>query len=188
MQRNDLVQGMVETSSGAMLLAVSPSGIFSLTLRDENTAAGKKAPLPVSAAARKNSSLFREAEALLKAYFTGKPVDFRGLPLDLEDYSPFERKILTTLASSGRGELLSYRELGLRAGYPGSARAAGQVMNKNRIPVIIPCHRVIRSDGGLGGFACGLAWKRRLLALEGIFFPPAKAAGSKEELRPLLNV
>ncbi|HHX40651.1 MAG TPA: methylated-DNA--[protein]-cysteine S-methyltransferase, partial [Armatimonadetes bacterium] len=55
-----------------------------------------------------------------------------------------------------------------QAGYPGAARAAGSALARNPVPLLIPCHRVVRADGGLGGYLAGLSWKRRLLALEGV--------------------
>jgi len=70
------------------------------------------------------------------------------------------------------GETLSYREVALRAGFPRAFRAAGGALGRNPLPIIVPCHRVIRSDGGLGGFGGGIEIKKFLLELEGAL-PPA---------------
>ena len=64
------------------------------------------------------------------------------------------------------GQTMSYGEIARKAGKPGAARAAGQACGANPIPLIIPCHRIVTSDGRLGGFSCGLAWKEKLLDAE----------------------
>jgi len=86
-------------------------------------------------------------------------VDVRGLP-------GFTRRILKVCAGIRPGETLSYGELARRAGRPGAARAAGQVMARNRFPLLIPCHRVVGVGGRLTGFGGGLRMKRELLARE----------------------
>jgi len=101
-------------------------------------------------------------------YFAGKPerFDFR---LDLSGLTEFERKALRAARGIGYGEVRSYGWVAERAGRPRAARAVGNAMAKNPLPIIIPCHRVIRSDGNPGGFSTrgGVETKRRLLALEG---------------------
>lgn len=64
------------------------------------------------------------------------------------------------------GKLATYQQLAKKSGFPRGARFVGNVMRKNRLPLFYPCHRVVRTDGGLGGYGPGLAWKKRLLALE----------------------
>lgn len=94
---------------------------------------------------------------------------FRG-PVDLSLVGPFERRVLEQLRRIPRGEVRTYREIAREIGYPGAARAVGNACAKNPIPLIIPCHRVVRSDGGLGGYSLrgGSAVKRRLLEQEGV--------------------
>jgi methylated-DNA-[protein]-cysteine S-methyltransferase len=79
---------------------------------------------------------------------------------------PFEKKVLRKLLKTEYGTRFSYGELARQVKKPKAARAVGSVLRKNRLPVIIPCHRVLASGGGLGGFSAGLVWKQRLLALE----------------------
>lgn len=100
----------------------------------------------------------------LRRYFSGKPVEF-DCTINLSELSTFARNILIACHSIRYGETISYSELANRAGYPGAGRAVGNVMAKNPIPIIIPCHRVIRSDGGLGGYSGfgGIRLKKRLL-------------------------
>ena len=93
---------------------------------------------------------------------------FSSLSIDWGGYTPFERKILRTLLNCKTGRLLSYRELAAKAGAPKAARAVGRVMGKNRTPILIPCHYVIRADRGLGGFSSGILRKMKLLKAENL--------------------
>ena len=101
----------------------------------------------------------------LAAYFLGECGQF-SCPLDDADYPPFYQEVLRQTAKIPYGELRSYRWLAAEAKSPFAVRAAGQAMAHNRMPVVVPCHRVLRSDGTLGGFAYGLPWKEKLLTLE----------------------
>ena len=103
---------------------------------------------------------------MLRKYLRGERVSFDRVPIDLSGYTPFEGKVLRILARVRPGDRISYQELARKAGRPRASRAVGSVMRKNRLPIILPCHRVVRSDGALGGYSGGLAWKRRLLAIE----------------------
>jgi O-6-methylguanine DNA methyltransferase len=108
--------------------------------------------------------------ALLTRYFSGERVEF---PLDVEAYveqfgcTAFEADVLRALARVPYGRMVSYRDLARDAGYPNAYRATGSVMARNELPVILPCHRVTRSDGQLGNYGDDPSWKRRLLELEG---------------------
>jgi methylated-DNA-[protein]-cysteine S-methyltransferase len=82
--------------------------------------------------------------------------------------TPFQRSVWQAILSIPRGATISYAELARRAGRPGAARAVGQAVGSNPIPLLIPCHRVVASDGGLGGFGGGLPMKRKLLRQEGV--------------------
>jgi methylated-DNA-[protein]-cysteine S-methyltransferase len=104
----------------------------------------------------------------LVAFFRGEDVSFDDVTLDFEDEAPFHRELAATLRKVPRGEVVTYGELAALAGRPGAGRAAGTFCAQNRLPVFIPCHRVVAA-GGLGGYgSLGLAYKRRLLALEGL--------------------
>jgi methylated-DNA-[protein]-cysteine S-methyltransferase len=95
-------------------------------------------------------------------------VDFGRYEVDLTVQPSFLRRALTAARGIPRGQVRSYAWLAAAAGNPRAARAAGQAMARNPVPIIIPCHRVVASDGSLGGFGGGLGMKRRLLALEGV--------------------
>ena len=103
----------------------------------------------------------------LRAYFAGEPVCFDDVDLDLEGLSPFGRDVATALRRVPRGETVTYGELAALAGRPGAARAAGTFCANNHLPVFVPCHRVVAA-GGIGSYGeLGVAYKQRLLALEG---------------------
>jgi methylated-DNA-[protein]-cysteine S-methyltransferase len=104
---------------------------------------------------------------LLRAYFAGEDVPLTDVPVDLEYDSPFFTRCAEALRAVPRGEVVTYGELAALAGAPGAARAAGTFCARNRLGLFIPCHRVVAA-GGLGSYgALGLAYKRRLLELEG---------------------
>lgn len=90
------------------------------------------------------------------------------LACDLEQVSPFTRRVLTATAGIARGQTRSYQWLARQIGMPRAARAVGNALAANPVPIVIPCHRVLRGDGSLGGYAFGQQMKRRLLAAEGV--------------------
>jgi len=100
------------------------------------------------------------------AYFEGEPVDFRTAgPVSLDRTSPFTRQVLSACHQIPFGQTMTYAGLAKQMGRPGAARAVGSALAANPIPLIIPCHRVLRTDGGLGGFSApgGTATKQKLL-------------------------
>lgn len=101
----------------------------------------------------------------LQAYASGKPVRFTA-PLDLSAGTPFQRKVWQLLRTIPRGQTRSYAWVAQKIGKPRAARAVGAACGANLIPILIPCHRVIASDGSLGGYSSGLHRKKRLLKLE----------------------
>ena len=107
----------------------------------------------------------------LERYFGGERV---GFDLDVDAYAAvhgftdFERDVYRALARVPYGEVVSYRDLATQAGRPNAYRAVGSAMARNALPVILPCHRVIKNDGRLGFYGDDPAWKERLLALEGV--------------------
>jgi len=103
----------------------------------------------------------------MAAYFRGARDDFADVPLDLEWCTPFQRAVAEALRRIPYGETVTYGELAALAGYPNAQRAAGSFCARNRTPLVVPCHRVVAA-GGLGSYgSLGLAYKRRLLELEG---------------------
>lgn len=103
------------------------------------------------------------------AYFKGEPADFRtDPPLALDRLTPFGRQVLNACRNIPPGRTRTYSDLASETGRPSAARAVGGVMAANPVPLIVPCHRVLRTDGALGGFSApgGTATKQRLLRHE----------------------
>lgn len=106
-------------------------------------------------------------------YFAGKRLDF-DLRVDLSDVSGFSRKVLRETARIPVGKVLTYTEVAARAGNPRASRAAGNALHHNPVAIVVPCHRVLRSDGSLGGYGGGLPVKEWLLEHEGAWSGDAR--------------
>lgn len=104
-------------------------------------------------------------EDLEQALLTG---DADNVECDLDGVSNFTRRVLTAAREIPRGETRSYQWLALQVGMPRAARAVGNALGANPVPILIPCHRIVRGDGSLGGYGYGAAMKRSLLAAEGV--------------------
>jgi methylated-DNA-[protein]-cysteine S-methyltransferase len=107
-----------------------------------------------------------EVVAQLSAYFAGQRKDF-DLPVDLSSRSPFDEAVLRTTATVAAGAVATYAGVAALIGRPRASRAVGNALRRNPVPIVIPCHRVIGTDGALHGYAGGLETKRALLAMEG---------------------
>jgi len=107
------------------------------------------------------------AVALLTDYFAGRPADFSSLPLDPAG-TPFQQRVWQELRRLPPGQTVSYGELASRVGKPKGARAVGQALKRNPLPILIPCHRVLAARGQLGGYSSGLERKLWLLRHEGV--------------------
>lgn len=106
-------------------------------------------------------------------YFAGKRLDF-DVRVDLSDVSGFSRKVLRETARIPVGKVLTYTEVAARAGNPRASRAAGNALHHNPVAIVVPCHRVLRSDGSLGGYGGGLHVKEWLLEHEGAWSGDAR--------------
>jgi methylated-DNA-[protein]-cysteine S-methyltransferase len=103
-----------------------------------------------------------------RAYFTGEPIAFDDVEFDLDDETDFGQALAAALRRIPWGELVTYGELAALAGRPGAARAAGSFCARSRLPLLVPCHRVV-SAGGLGPYgSLGPEYKRQLLRLENV--------------------
>lgn len=109
----------------------------------------------------------------ITAYLNGEKTRFTEQDLDWRAFSPFRLAVSRAAMKIPYGRTWSYGRLAQEAGSPRAARAVGGVMAANPFPIVVPCHRVIRSDGGLGGFTGGLELKKRLLKMEGADFQAA---------------
>ena len=178
-----------KTPWGRVAVAARPEGIVRLVLpgprRRPSPSTVKKTPgvfftqtpavlgsrTPFSSKKRHLVSFFVarrlaiRAEREVRQYLAGRRRRFT-VPVDLSGLPAFQRRVLETLRRVPYGRTITYGRLASEAGRPRAARAVGQAMAHNPVPLIVPCHRVVASSGGLGGFGGGLALKRRLLALE----------------------
>jgi methylated-DNA-[protein]-cysteine S-methyltransferase len=102
----------------------------------------------------------------MKAYFEGVPLKTPWRFLDLGRLTPLQRSVLETVASVPHGQVRSYGEIAAQVGHPQACRFVGTTLARNPFPIFIPCHRVVRADGSLGGFGGGTDLKRRMLLLE----------------------
>lgn len=106
----------------------------------------------------------------IKAFLTGEDIQFSFDILRMDRCTPFQGKVLRAEFAIPRGRVSSYGLIAKHLNKPGAARAVGTALATNLFPIIIPCHRALRSDGHLGGYQGGLAMKRKLLQMEGIVF------------------
>ena len=106
--------------------------------------------------------------AMLRLYCEGRVVHFRGVPIDWSGFQPFLRLVLKACRSVPFGKTVSYQELAQKIGRPRAVRAVARALATNPLPIVIPCHRVVRKNGNLGGYSApgGIALKRRLLQME----------------------
>ncbi|MBI3600151.1 MAG: methylated-DNA--[protein]-cysteine S-methyltransferase, partial [Nitrospinae bacterium] len=115
---------------------------------------------------------FREIEKSVRRYFTGERGDFI-FPIDLSHCTDFQRKVYKVTRNIHYGEVKTYKWIAERLKMPDAARAVGNALSRNPIPLIIPCHRVIRGDGRMGGFTApgGIDLKMRMLKMEKGIYP-----------------
>lgn len=150
----------IETGHGVFRARWTGCGLYSLELPTRDL----PPDFPVSP---RRDPRHAELARLLADYLHGRLVDFSGVPVDWSGYTPFQKAVLELVATIAPGETLTYRQVAGLTGRPRAARAVGNALGINRTPVVIPCHRVVRSDGRIGGFSGGAGWKERLLAIEG---------------------
>jgi methylated-DNA-[protein]-cysteine S-methyltransferase len=164
---NTVILGTIETSFGVFGAALSPLGLGRLTFPTEPFAlceAWAKRWIP-EARLSYEKELLGEVAAQLNAYFEGSLHEFT-LPVDLRG-TAFQKEVWQALQGIGYGEIKSYAQLATIVGKPQAVRAVGTANGANPVPIIVPCHRVIGSNGALTGYAGGLPLKQQLLQLEG---------------------
>lgn len=164
----DIVYAPVDSPFGSLLAAVTRRGLVRLAFPEEHAdsvldkLAARLSPRIVEAPARLES-VRRE----LDEYFERRRTAF-DLDLDWSLIGPFGRRVLSATAEIPFGSFLTYSQIALEAGSPRGFRAAGNALGSNPIPIVIPCHRVLRRGGDLGGYGGGLERKRWLLRHEGV--------------------
>ncbi len=152
-------QTTINTPLGKLLLARTAKGLAGVWFEGQ-----KHHPEPLAIARRPDDALLRRAADLLHDYFAGKDVAF-DIPLDLQG-TPFQRSVWKALLAIPEGQTRTYGEIAKTLGAASAVRAVGGAVGRNPVSVIVPCHRVIGSDGSLTGYAGGVERKRALLELE----------------------
>ena len=149
-----------ESPHGQMLLVAAGEGLSGVYF------AGQKYHPQIESGWRQDArhALLRQAKRELAEYFGGERERFETALAP--EGTPFQRSVWNAISTVGFGKTITYDELARRAGCPGSARAAGAATGRNPISIIVPCHRIVGSNGSLTGYAGGLDRKRALLALE----------------------
>jgi methylated-DNA-[protein]-cysteine S-methyltransferase len=160
----DVAYDLVDSPIGPLLVAQSERGVCRISFDPEPEAEAER--LARSFGVRVLRAPLDEPRRELDEYFEGRRRVF-DLPLDLHAVPDFHRTILVELSQVPFGELTTYGTLAARAGRPRAARAVGTVMNRNPVPIVLPCHRVVGSTGKLVGYGGGLERKEFLLRLEG---------------------
>jgi methylated-DNA-[protein]-cysteine S-methyltransferase len=163
----DVAYAVADSPFGPIKLATTRRGLVSLGLpnQDEESFLTRLAT-QISPRVLESPTRLDDVRRELERYFEGRLTHF-DLPLDWQLSHGFRRKVLRQTARIPFGETRSYKEMAQRAGSPRAVRAAGSALGSNPIPIVVPCHRVLRTGGGLGGYGGGLELKQELLRLEG---------------------
>jgi methylated-DNA-[protein]-cysteine S-methyltransferase len=162
----DVAYTLTDSPVGGLLLATTDRGVCRISFDPEPERElewlARAYGLRVLRASRPLDRPRRE----LDEYFEGKRKEF-GLPVDLEALPSFQQLVLAELQLVPYGATATYGGLAARVGRPRAARAVGGALNKNPVPIVVPCHRIVGASGSLVGYAGGLERKEKLLALEG---------------------
>ena len=167
----DVRYAEIDSPVGTLVAAATPRGLARLAYEDDNgsldeildAVARRLSPRILEARGRELDEVRRE----LAEYFEGRRRDF-DLPIDWSLTSGFGRRVLRATAAIPFGRTSTYVEVAAKAGSPRGSRAAGNALGSNPIPIVVPCHRVLRTGGALGGYTGGLHRKERLLGIEGV--------------------
>ena len=150
---------LIDSPLGPLRLQASPRGLSRVEIAAAST------PQETAVSVDEGGDVLDATQAQLAEYFAGWRRAFE-LPLDLPETTAFRAAVHALLAEIGYGETVTYRDVAKMLGRPGATRAVGSACGTNPLLIVRPCHRVLRSDGGLGGYAGGLDAKRFLLTLE----------------------
>jgi methylated-DNA-[protein]-cysteine S-methyltransferase len=162
----DVAYELHDSPVGTLFVAVTPRGVCEIHYDADPQVEAERLARLFGSRVLRSPRPTDDARRQLDEYFAGERRDF-DLPVDLSAARDFGRAVLEQLARVPYGELTTYGTLAAQAGRPRAARAVGTVMNRNPVPIVLPCHRVVGSSGSLVGYAGGLDRKRTLLELEG---------------------
>ena len=158
---------VVESPVGPLLVAATDRGLCRISFRPDPEEQLDRLARAFGPRVLRSAAAVDAARRQLDEYFEGRRRGFE-LETDLRATPPFARRVLDELARVPYGETTTYGALAQRAGAPRAARAVGTVMNRNALPIVLPCHRVVGANGSLRGYGGGLHVKEQLLRLEGV--------------------
>jgi methylated-DNA-[protein]-cysteine S-methyltransferase len=162
----DVAYDLVDTPIGALLVATTERGLCRIVYDAQPEREEERLAQTYGLRVLRSPRAVDDARRQLDDYFEQRRREFE-LPVDLRAVGGFHRDVLRELAKVPYGELTTYGALAARAGRPQAARAVGTAMNRNPLPIVLPCHRVVGSTGKLVGYGGGLERKEQLLRLEG---------------------
>jgi methylated-DNA-[protein]-cysteine S-methyltransferase len=162
---------LFDTALGRCGIAWTERGVGAVQLpelTDDATLARLHRRRPAARERAPSAEAVRAIEGM-SALLGGERVDLGDVVLDMEDVAPFHRRVFELARTIPAGATSTYGELAARLGDPGAARAVGEALGRNPLPIVVPCHRVLAANGRLGGFSAhgGAATKRRMLIIEG---------------------
>jgi len=164
----DVAYGELDSPLGRLTVFVTPAGLLRISYdHDPLDDALDEITTRVSPRILRSAAATDGARRELDEYFAGRRHDFET-PVDWRLIRGFASGVLHATARVPFGQVTTYRQVATEAGSPRAARAAGNALASNPIPIVVPCHRVLHADGGLGGYSGGLDRKRFLLRLEGV--------------------
>ncbi len=166
----DVAYDLVDTPIGQLLVAVTDRGLCEIEFDPEPEREAESLARVFGTRVLRSPKPTDEVRRQLDEYFAGDRRRF-DLPIDLRIAREFPSAVLKELARVPYGQLTTYGTLAAKAGRPRAARAVGTIMNRNPVPIVLPCHRVVGSTGALTGYGGGLDRKRALLELEGAITP-----------------
>jgi methylated-DNA-[protein]-cysteine S-methyltransferase len=169
----DVAYDLVDTPIGQLLVAVTDRGLCEVEFDPEPERDAELLARRFGARVLRSPRPTDEARRQLDEYFAGDRRRF-DLSIDLRLATEFPAAVMNELARVPYGQLTTYGALAAKAGRPRAARAVGTIMNRNPVPIVLPCHRVVGSTGALTGYGGGLERKRALLELEGSLTPSLK--------------
>lgn len=150
----------IKTPFGIFRIAASEKGLVQIHFPHRQISAFKHQKMP-----QRVRKVLELSKRFLRSFFAGRSYRANTVPIDWRFFSSFDRRVLATLIKTSGGTI-SYGELARQSGVPLAVRAVGNALRRNPVPILIPCHRVIRKDQSLGGYAGGIRWKQILLNLD----------------------
>jgi methylated-DNA-[protein]-cysteine S-methyltransferase len=163
----DISYGEMDSPVGPLVIAVTDRGLVRLSYADYNDDALQSLARDLSPRMMRRPARTDGVRRELDEYFNGRRRDF-DTPLDWSLIRGFGRRVLEATVAIPFGQVSTYKAVATQAGNPRASRATGNALGANPIPIIIPCHRVLRTGGGFGGYTGGIDRKEHLLQIEGV--------------------